>query len=423
LTIAGKLTDIHLNVQPGELVAIVGSRGSGKTTLMRALTGLRPVDGGTITLGGHPAGTAESLARVGAAGEAWGLMERLTVWENLNTFARIWGAPRQRAVELLNRLELGDRLNVRADRLTPGEVARLKLARALVHNPSILLLDEPAGDIDSESASLIAFTVAEEAEGGKAVLVTTFGDTRILQVASRICYLEGGRLAEPAARPVTRAVAGRPVPADAQTGAAATVAAYVTPAPASTGAGTAATAPASTGAGTTATAPASTGAGTTAGAPSNEGAGITAATAANAGAATTAAVANADPVTATAAVAAGAGAAAAPRRPVPHVAARKGDRVLLFRPEEIRYAFARDKAVFIETAEGSCGVSFTLAELEERLADSGFFRSHKAYLVNLAYVREIASWTRDSYSLILKDGEEVPLSKHRAHELRVRLSW
>lgn len=321
LTIAGKLTDIRLTVQPGELVAVVGSRGSGKSTLVRALVGLVPPDGGTVTVGGHPAGSDAGRALVGAASEAWGLMERLTVWENLNTFARLRGAPRDRAAALLNRLDLGGRRDVRVDRLTPGEAARLRLACALVHDPSVLFLDEPAGDIDSESASLIAFTVAQEAEAGKTVLVMTFGDPRILGVASRICYLEGGRLVEPAA-----AAAGEPAPPSAV------------------------------------------------------------------------------------------------RRPVPHVAARKGDRVLLFRPEEIRFAYARDKAVYIETPEGTCGVSFTLAELEERLADSGFFRSHKAYLVNLAYVREIAAWTRDSYSLILKDGEEVPLSKHRAHELRVRLN-
>lgn len=198
LTVAGKLTDIHLHVKPGELVAVVGSRGSGKTTLMRALLGQQPVEGGTVTLGGHPAGTAESLARVGAAGEAWGLMERLTVRENLSTFARFWGVPGHRAVELLQRLDLGGRLDVRVDRLTPGEAARLRLARALIHDPAVLLLDEPAGDIDSESASLIAFTVAEEAEAGKAVLAATFGDLRILQAASRVCYLEGGRLVEPA---------------------------------------------------------------------------------------------------------------------------------------------------------------------------------------------------------------------------------
>lgn len=361
VTIAGKLTDIDLAVKPGELVAVVGSRGSGKTTLMRALLGQHPLDRGTVTLGGCPAGTAECLARVGAAGEAWGLLDRLTVWENLRTFVRLWGVPESRAAQLLHRLDLGGRRGVRADRLTPGEAARLRLARALLHDPLVLLLDEPAGDIDSESAAQIAFTIAEEAEAGKAVLVTTFGDPRILQAASRVCYLEGTLLMEPAVR--LAAAGGGRTAAGPQAGAAPAGAAPAEVAPA--------------------------------------------------GAAPAGAAVGARPESQP----------ALPPRPVPHVAARKGDRVLLFRPEEIRYAYARDKAVYLETGEGPCGVSFTLSELEERLAESGFFRSHKAYLVNLSYVKEIAAWTRDSYSLILKDGEEVPLSKHRAHELRVRLNW
>ncbi|MEW8978536.1 MAG: LytTR family transcriptional regulator DNA-binding domain-containing protein [Symbiobacterium sp.] len=341
LSVSHKLTAVTLAVQPGEIVAVVGSRSSGKTTLIRALAGQCPVEAGRALIDGCPAGTPQSLALVGVAGEAWGLLDRLTVWENLSLFARLWGVSPQRPLELLRRLELTGRLESRVQRLTPGEAARLRLARALVHEPRALLLDEPAGDIDSESASLIAFTIAEEAEAGRAVLVTTFGDPRIVQLASRICYLEGGRLLEP-----DEAQAARAAPAAALAGAS-------RPEP-----------------------------------PRAE-----------------------------------AGGAAPPQGPTPHVAARKGDRILLFRPEEIRYAYARDKAVYIETAEGTCGVSFTLAELEERLTACGFFRSHKAYLVNLTYVKEIASWTRDSYSLILKTGEEVPLSKHRAQELRVRLNW
>ncbi len=108
---------------------------------------------------------------------------------------------------------------------------------------------------------------------------------------------------------------------------------------------------------------------------------------------------------------------------VPHIAARKGEHLLLFRPEEIRYAYAQEKAVFVRTHEGDCGVPFTLSDLEERLAEHGFFRCHRGYLVNIGYVKEVATWTRDSFSLILKDGTDVPLFKHRANELRVRLNW
>lgn len=364
LNAAGKLKGVTLAVQSGEIVTVVGSRGSGKTTLLRVLLGQCPSEGGQAMIGDRSAGDPACLALVGAAGEAWGLIERFTVWENLSLVARLWGVPLQRIRDLLQRLDLEGRRDTRVQKLTPGETARLRMARALVHDPPALLLDEPAGDVDSESASLIAFTIAEEAEAGKAVLVTTFGDPRILRVASRICYLEGGRLME---------ASGAVAPADAvaRTDAVARAGAVAAAAGGSTGILPPVAAPQPSQAGQLPPEP---------------------------------------------------GPASA-RRPPLHVAARKGDRILLFRPDEIRYAYAREKSVYIETAEGTCGVSFTLTELEERLAESGFFRSHKAYLVNLAYVKEIASWTRDSYSLILKGGEEVPLSKHRAQELRVRLNW
>jgi len=68
-------------------------------------------------------------------------------------------------------------------------------------------------------------------------------------------------------------------------------------------------------------------------------------------------------------------------------------------------------------------VSFTLAELEERLEPEGFFRCHRGFLVNVRCVKEIASFTRNSFFLVLRDGREVPLSKHRAVELKQRLGW
>jgi len=375
LTVAGKLTEVTCAVQAGEVVAVVGSRGSGKTTLLRAVAGQCPIQRGNVTIGGRTAGDPAWLALFGAAGEAWGLMDRLSVWENLSLTARLWGVPPERVSALLQRLDLEGRREARVHRLTPGETARLRLARALVHDPPALLLDEPAGDVDSESASLIAFTIAEEAEAGKAVLVTTFGDPRILRIASRICYLEGGRLMETAD---AVAPAGTVANVEAVASARAVGSAEVATR----------TAAAAAAGGGTGTLPPPTAAPQAYAAPDEPDFRVV-----------------------------------APHRYTPHVAARKGDRILLFRPDEIRYAFAREKSVYIETPEGTCGVSFTLTELEERLAESGFFRSHKAYLVNLAYVKEIASWTRDSYSLILKGGGEVPLSKHRAQELRVRLNW
>jgi ABC-2 type transport system ATP-binding protein len=353
LSAAGKLEDITLDVAAGEVVALAGSRGSGKTTLIRILAGQLTPASGTATINGVDCGAEAGRRLVGVVGEAWGLYERLTVLENLQFPARLWGVSQQAVGDIIKRLELNGLEQRRADKLQAGEAARLRLARALLHDPAALLLDEPMGDIDRESASIIAFAIGEEAEAGKAVLMTTFGYRDSLACATRVVYLERGRLAEPVAAlapvaPVT------PVAPVAPAGPQAPVPPVVPLAPAT-------------------------------------------------------------PVAPPAR-------AQKPAVQMPHVAARKGDRVLLYRPEEIRYAYAEEKAVFIETADGPCAVSLTLSDLEERLSDQGFFRCHRAFLVNVDWVKELVSWTRDSYSLILKDGKDVPLSKHRAPELKARLS-
>lgn len=334
LSVSGKLEGISLTVAAGEVVAVVGSRGAGKSTLARILAGQMAPGSGSAAIAGVDCREPAARLLAGVAGEAWGLYERLTAVENLRMFARLMGASEARIPELLRRLELTGLENRRVEKLLSGEVARLKLARALLQDPPALVLDEPMGDIDRESATIIAFCIGEEADRGKAVLMTTFGYRTSVECATRVCYLEGGRLIDP-----------EPEQPNA-VGSAASETAGGPPAP-----------------------------------------------------------------------------PAQPERAhLPHVAARKGERLLLFRPEEIRYAYAQEKAVYIQTAEGACAVTLTLSDLEERLQGEGFFRCHRAYLVNVNWVKELVTWTRDSYSLVLKDGKDVPLSKHRAPELKARLS-
>ncbi|HWI61740.1 MAG TPA: ATP-binding cassette domain-containing protein [Symbiobacteriaceae bacterium] len=311
--------DITFTVGPGEIVALVGSQGSGKSTLLRVLAGVQAPSGGTASVAGIDCGSPEVKRVVGVTGAAWGYFPRLTVRENLRFFGDMWGVPATRVADMLKLTDLTSAADTQVQKLRPGEVARLGLARALLHDPPVLLLDEPIGDVDRESASLITFTLGEAAERGKTVLVATFGHNQTIGMAGRLLYLEGGRLLVPESE---RSEAQRPEQA-----------------------------------------------------------------------------------------------------PIRHIAARRDERVLLFAPADIRYAYAQEKIVYIQTADGPFAVSFTLSELEERLADQGFFRCHRAFLVNVAQVREIAAWTRDSYSLILKDGRDVPLSKHRAQALKELLGW
>ena len=315
--------NLTFEVNPGEIVALVGSQGGGKSTVLRVLAGQLLPTGGTATVAGVDCRSPQVRRMVGVAGTAWGWYARLTVRENLQFFGQMWGVPAARVTEVLKLTELTALAGAAVQTLRPGEVARLGIARALLHDPPVLLLDEPIGDVDRESASLIAFTIAEAAESGKSVLAATFGHHQTVTLAGRLLYIEAGRLLEP--EPASRQPHREERP--------------------------------------------------------REGA------------------------------------------PIRHIAARRADRVLLFAPSDIRYAYAQDKGVFIQTVDGPLTVSFTLSDLEDRLADQGFFRCHRGFLVNISQVREIAAWTRDSFSLILKDGKDVPLSKHRAQALKDVLGW
>ncbi len=107
------------------------------------------------------------------------------------------------------------------------------------------------------------------------------------------------------------------------------------------------------------------------------------------------------------------------------IPAKQEGKVDLVDPADIFYVMAQDDRAYLQTAEGQLPTQFTLAELEKRLARSGFFRAHRSYLVNLQHVKEVIPFTRDSYTLRLKDedGTQIPLSKSAARELRELLGY
>jgi ABC-2 type transport system ATP-binding protein len=107
------------------------------------------------------------------------------------------------------------------------------------------------------------------------------------------------------------------------------------------------------------------------------------------------------------------------------IPAKQEGKVDLVDPADIYYVMAQDDRTYLQTTDGQLPTQFTLAELEKRLARSGFFRAHRSYLVNLQHVKEVIPFTRDSYTLRLKDedGTQIPLSKSAAKELRELLGY
>ena len=199
------LRDLDLSVEAGEMVAIVGASGVGKSTLLHVLGGLDRVDRGTVAIGGTELTTlpdADVVAfrnqKVGFVFQFHHLLPEFSAIENAEMPMRIARMPmaeaRPRADELLRRVGLGERLVHRPGMLSGGEQQRVAVARALVMRPSVLLADEPTGDLDEATADSLHALLREmhKAYGLTSVIATH--NPRLAAACDRIVRLEGGRL-------------------------------------------------------------------------------------------------------------------------------------------------------------------------------------------------------------------------------------
>ena len=150
------LTNVDLEASPGERIAILGPNGSGKTTLLRCIAGTVTPTAGSIRIAGHHAGSIEARQLIGASlSQERSFYLRLSGRENLLLFARLNGlgkrAAGKRVDELADELELTELLTQRADRCSSGQLQQMALARALVGDPELVLLDEPTRSLDVEA--------------------------------------------------------------------------------------------------------------------------------------------------------------------------------------------------------------------------------------------------------------------------------
>src|SRR3954454_14091094 len=199
------LRDLELQVEAGEMLAIVGASGVGKSTLLHVLGGLDRVDAGRISLDGAELTSmadADIVAfrnrRVGFVFQFHHLLPEFSAIENAEMPMRIARLPlreaRARADELLQRVGLGDRLTHRPGMLSGGEQQRVAVARALVMRPAILLADEPTGDLDEQTADSLHALLREmhQAYGLTSVIATH--NPRLAAACDRTLRLEAGRL-------------------------------------------------------------------------------------------------------------------------------------------------------------------------------------------------------------------------------------
>jgi ABC-2 type transport system ATP-binding protein len=192
--------DVTLDVRPGEIVALLGPNGAGKTTTMRMMAGLIAPSQGSVTIDGvaltHTTGDA-LRGHIGFLTEAPGLWDRLTVRENLRVYAGIYEIPEPDAAigRALDTFELRDRAATPAAELSKGMRQKVALARALLHEPSILLLDEPTSGLDPEITRGVRQLLEERRARGCAILVSTHNLDEAERLADRIAVIQTRLLA------------------------------------------------------------------------------------------------------------------------------------------------------------------------------------------------------------------------------------
>ncbi len=297
----------QLDLNAGDIVAVVGPSNSGKTLLIRLLSGMLLPSSGKVLLDGENIYQSPvSRARIGVLFQEDLLYDRLSAQENLALYCQLHKLPRGRISEMLELVGMSDQVRQRVSKLAPTAQRRLAFARTLIGHPSVLLLDQPV------------------LRKGTAILVTDEDLAWAGKCCTHVVELEDGRASSSHTHETER----------------------VGP--------------------------------------------------------------------------------ATPEHRIPYkVPARKDDRIMLYDPGDILYATSRDGKTYLRMAAEEATTNLTLQELETHLAGRGFFKAHRAYLVNLQHIKSVIQYTRNSYTLQLNDKQEtlIPLSKQSEKELQALLGY
>lgn len=200
------LQDTQAEFQPGEITAILGKSGSGKTTLLNLISGIDAPDSGTIWVNGQNLTTLAERERtlfrrrrIGFIFQFFNLIPTLTVGENVSLPLELNNVRRQdaykKARELLHVVGLLDRWDTFPDKLSGGEQQRVALARALVHDPLLILADEPTGNLDEETGTQMMSLLARLTRERNGTLIIVTHSREVASYADRILRLSHGQLA------------------------------------------------------------------------------------------------------------------------------------------------------------------------------------------------------------------------------------
>jgi heme ABC exporter ATP-binding subunit CcmA len=190
------LQKVALNIEPGSTMALLGRNGAGKTTLLRIVAGLSRPSRGSIKIHGAEAREERTRRRIGILGHGIALYDELSAVENLRLFGRLYGLPdpRKRADEMLELVGLSRVRDGLAREFSRGMRQRLAVGRAFLHDPEVLLLDEPFTALDDRAIAVLQSMIQGMRDRGRTIVMSTHQLREALELASHVALLQRGQI-------------------------------------------------------------------------------------------------------------------------------------------------------------------------------------------------------------------------------------
>jgi ABC-2 type transport system ATP-binding protein len=187
--------DLSLSIDAGQMFGLLGPNGAGKTSSIRMMMGITMPDSGQVTLFGKPL-ERESLDRVGYLPEERGLYKKMKVLEQLVFFGALHGLTREearkRATEWAGRLQIDEALGKKTEELSKGMQQKIQFISSLLHDPGLIVMDEPFSGLDPVNAKLLEQTLIELKDQGKAILFSTHRMDQVEKLCDSICLINNG---------------------------------------------------------------------------------------------------------------------------------------------------------------------------------------------------------------------------------------
>ena len=190
------VNNLSLQIDAGQMFGLLGPNGAGKTSSIRMMMGITIPDSGSISLFGKPF-ERKSLERVGYLPEERGLYKKMKVLEQLIFFGQLHGLSaeeaRKRSTDWARRMEIADSLTKKTDELSKGMQQKIQFISSLLHDPGLVVMDEPFSGLDPVNAALVERTLLELKDQGKAILFSTHRMDQVEKLCESICLIDNGR--------------------------------------------------------------------------------------------------------------------------------------------------------------------------------------------------------------------------------------